>query len=141
MKLQTLFLAAALVLALAPAAPAQRPPEVPRVTIDELKTLMKKKTVLVIDVRNMVEFGEGHIPGAMNVPYGEPSKVEEQLRKEKRTIVLYCACPHEASALRAADEMGGLGIPNIKVLQGGWHEWVNRGEKVEKGGGAPPQYR
>lgn len=135
MKTGSRVLAVAVMLSVASlaAVAAQEKQDMPRVSIDELKTLMQKKAVLVIDVRNMVEFGEGHIPGAMNIPYGQASAQEEDLRKEKRTIVLYCACDHEASAVRAGIEMDGLGIPNIKVLTGGWHEWVKRGEKVAKG--------
>ncbi|MCA1586770.1 MAG: rhodanese-like domain-containing protein [Acidobacteria bacterium] len=111
---------------------AQAVRNVPRMSIDELKSLMAKKQVLVIDVRNMQEFAGGHIPGAMNIPYGQSSAQEEELRKEKRTIVLYCACVNESSAARAATEMEGLGIPNLKVLLGGWDEWIKRGEKTEK---------
>jgi rhodanese-related sulfurtransferase len=132
MKTQRMLLAAALVLSVTALASAQAVRNVPRVSIDELKSLMHKKTVLVIDVRNMVEFGQGHIPGAMNIPYGQASAEEEALRKEKRTIVLYCACVNESSAARAAVEMTELGIPNVKVLLGGWDEWMKRGERVEK---------
>lgn len=132
MKTRIAMLVMILTMSMVSLASAQAVRNVPRVTIDELKALMTKKAVLVIDVRNMVEFGEGHIPGAMNIPYGQASAEEEQLRKEKRTIVLYCACVNESSAARAAVEMDGLGIPNVKVLLGGWEEWVSRGEKTEK---------
>lgn len=132
MRIRRTLAAMALVAAAVAAVGAQAVRDVPRVSIDELKGLMAKKQVLVIDVRNLVEFGNGHIPGAMNIPYGQASEQEEALRQEKRTIVLYCACLEESSAARAAVEMDGLGIPNLKVLRGGWDEWVKRGEKVEK---------
>lgn len=132
MMKRQLVMGLVLAIAAAVAVSAQAVRNVPRVSIDELKGLMAKKQVLVIDVRNMVEFGNGHIPGAMNIPYGQASAEEEELRKEKRTVVLYCACVNESSAARAAVEMTELGIPNIKVLLGGWDEWVKRGEKTEK---------
>jgi rhodanese-related sulfurtransferase len=132
MKLRRTAVGIALVVAAVSVASAQAVRDVPRMSIDELKTLMTKNQALVIDVRNMEEFAGGHIPGALNIPYGQSSEQEEELRKEKRTIVLYCACVNESSAARAAVEMDGLGIKNIKVLLGGWDEWVKRGEKTEK---------
>lgn len=132
MTTRRLICSLALAMAAVALVSAQAVRNVPRVSIDDLKVLMAKKQVLVIDVRNMQEFAGGHIPGAMNVPYGQASAQEEELRKEKRTIVLYCACVNESSAARAAVEMSDLGIPNIKVLLGGWDEWVKRGEKAEK---------
>lgn len=132
MTRRRLIAAIVLVLAAVSLASAQAVRNVPRVSIDDLKVMMAKTQVLVIDVRNMQEFGEGHIPGAMNIPYGQASAEEEALRKETRTIVLYCACVNESSAARAAVEMSDLGIPNIKVLLGGWDEWVKRGERTEK---------
>jgi rhodanese-related sulfurtransferase len=111
---------------------AQAVRNVPRISIDELKGLMAKKQVLLVDVRNMQEFGEGHIPGAINIPYGQPSAHEETLRRETRTIVIYCACVNESSAARAAVEFAGLGIPQPKALLGGWDEWIKRGESIQK---------
>ena len=42
---------------------------VPRISIDELKALMDKNAVLVIDVRDPDSFKKGRIPGAVNVDY------------------------------------------------------------------------
>jgi 3-mercaptopyruvate sulfurtransferase SseA len=28
--------------------------------------------------------------------------------------------------------MMAFGLKNVKAMKGGWNEWVNRGEKVEK---------
>lgn len=43
---------------------AQAIRNVPRISIDELKALMEKNAVLVIDVRDADAFAKGHIPGA-----------------------------------------------------------------------------
>ncbi len=48
---------------------AQAIRNVPRITIDELKVLMTKNAVLLIDVRDRDSFAKGRIPGAVNVDY------------------------------------------------------------------------
>lgn len=111
---------------------AQAIRNVPRVTIDELKALMDQKAVLVIDVRDAESFAKGRIPGAVNVDYTQVLKLAEKFTGEKRTIVTYCACANEMTAARAAVDLAALGIPAAKALEGGWDEWLRRGEKVEK---------
>ena len=64
---------------------------VPRISIDEVKALMAKKQVILVDVRNPMEFGEGHLPGAINVPFDDIPKYVEAWKKDKRLIVTYCA--------------------------------------------------
>ena len=105
---------------------------VPRISIDELKALMEKKAVLVIDVRDPSSYGSGRIPGAVNVDYTQIMKAGKKFSGETRTIVTCCACANEMTAARAAVDLAALGIAGAKALVGGWDEWVRRGEPVEK---------
>ena len=105
---------------------------VPRITIDELKAMMDKNAVLVLDVRDPASYATGHIPGAVNVDYTQILKQAKRFAGEKRTIVAYCACANEMTAARAAVDLAASGISGAKALIGGWNEWVARGEAVEK---------
>ena len=98
----------------------------------ELKSLMQQNAVLVLDVRNADEFKSGHIPGAVNLNYTRVTADGGRFKGESRAIVAYCACANEMTAARAAVDLAALGIPGAKALQGGWDEWLARGEKVEK---------
>jgi hydroxyacylglutathione hydrolase len=69
----------------------QTPKDVPRVTIAELKTLIAKKEVIVVDVRDKVSFASGHIPGAVNILFDDIPNHIEKLTKQKRLVVTYCA--------------------------------------------------
>jgi rhodanese-related sulfurtransferase len=111
---------------------AQAIRNVPRVSIDELKTLMSQNAVLVLDVRDPDSFAKGRIPGAVNVDYTQVLKQAEKFAGEKRTIVAYCACANEMTAARASVDLAAKGIAGAKALKGGWDEWVQRGENVEK---------
>jgi rhodanese-related sulfurtransferase len=105
---------------------------VPRISIDELKALMEKNAVLVIDVRTPEEFAKGRIPGAVNVDYTLMLDQAGRFKSEARTIVTYCACSREMTSARAAVDLAAKGVQGTKALVGGWDEWVQRGEKVER---------
>jgi rhodanese-related sulfurtransferase len=64
---------------------------VPRISIDDVKALMAKKQVVLIDVRDPQSFAEGHMPGAINVPFDHIPNHVEQWKNEKRLLVTYCA--------------------------------------------------
>ncbi len=64
---------------------------VPRISIDEVKALMAKNEVVLIDVRDPQSFKEGHMPGAINVPFDHIPNHVDQWKKEKRLLVTYCA--------------------------------------------------
>jgi thiosulfate sulfurtransferase len=121
-----------LLMAAATAAYAQDLAKAPRISIDELKTLMAKKQVVIVDVRDPQSFGEGHIPGAVNVPFDFLPNHVDEWKKDKRLIVTYCACHEEATAARALYDLNAFDVKNVKALRGGWNEWVQRGEKIGK---------
>ncbi|HYU79284.1 MAG TPA: rhodanese-like domain-containing protein [Vicinamibacterales bacterium] len=69
----------------------QTPKSVPRISIDDVKALMAKKQVVVVDVRDKVSFATSHVPGAMNIVFDDIPNYIERLEKDKRQIVIYCA--------------------------------------------------
>ena len=69
----------------------QNPSSVARVTIDEVKTLMAKKQVILVDVRDMQSFALGHMPGASNILFDDIPNHVEALKKDGRLVITYCA--------------------------------------------------
>lgn len=132
MTRRTMMLAALTLVAGAKAVWAQAMRNLPRISIDELKVLMEKKSVLVIDVRDPSSFEAGHVPGAINIDYVNMPERARDYVKETRTIVTYCACTNETTAARAAVDLTQAGITNVKALAGGWNDWIRRGEPIEK---------
>ena len=65
--------------------------DVPRISIDDVKALMAKKQVVLIDVRDPQSFADGHIPGAINVPFDFIPDHVDAWKKDKRLLVTYCA--------------------------------------------------
>jgi rhodanese-related sulfurtransferase len=68
----------------------------------------------------------------VNVDYTLMLEQAHRFKGEARTIVTYCACSREMTSARAAVDLASNGVPGAKALVGGWDEWVQRGEKVEK---------
>jgi rhodanese-related sulfurtransferase len=111
---------------------AQAIRNVPRISIDELKMLMDQNAVLILDVRDPESFAKGRIPGSINIDYTQILKDGGKFAGEKRTIVTYCACANEMTAARASVDLAAKGIAGAKALKGGWDEWVQRGERIER---------
>jgi rhodanese-related sulfurtransferase len=87
---------------------------------DARELIAGSERVLVLDLRDEEEFGEGHIPGARNVPGGDADALPDELPEAEK--VLLCGDhPELASALAER----GL---EVVVLEGGIEDW--RGEKL-----------
>ncbi len=94
----------------------------------ELAQLLESDGVFVIDVRPSLEYGYGHIPGAVSMPVGElPGRLDELPRD--RPIVAYCRgefCLFADQAVALLREHGF----NAVRLDGGWPEWRVEGRPV-----------
>ena len=65
--------------------------EVPRITADELATLLAlEQNVVVVDTRGHNAYSAAHIQGALDIPISETNDAAPQLPRSAR-IVLYCA--------------------------------------------------
>ena len=55
-----------------------------------IKEILKKEEVTVVDVRNTWEYDEGHVKNAVNIPLNEiPVRIDE-FRKLRGPVILYC---------------------------------------------------
>lgn len=90
----------------------------------------KKFGIYFLDSRSAELFSEGHIPGALNLPYEQLEeyyeKVVPDLEKEK-LIVIYCDNEDCLLSAELADALLAEGFRRIAVFEGGWDEWVESG--------------
>ncbi len=104
-----------------------------RISVAELSDLMAgDPTPVVIDVRSpaSAQLDPRRIPGAVLVALDAMGAHAPTLPRD-REIVLYCNCPHEASAAHAARVLAGLGVTRVRPLAGGLDEWAASGRPVE----------
>jgi membrane protein DedA with SNARE-associated domain/rhodanese-related sulfurtransferase len=103
-----------------------------RVSVDELNTLMTAKQVnAIVDVRSpMTQAATGRIPGARTI---DMQKIIESFKgvPVDGEVVVYCACPNEATAVKVAQSLRKLGYKRIRPLQGGIDAWIEAGLAVE----------
>lgn len=85
--------------------------------------------LFVLDVRSPEEFKEGHVPGAVNVPYDQIAARLADVPKDK-DVVLYCRSGRRAGI--AAEVLQANGYTRLSHLEGDMNAWVEKGRPVEK---------
>ena len=88
----------------------------------EAKALMDSESgYIILDVREQDEYDEGHIPGAILIPYGEiADRAEKELPDKNQLILVYCRSGRRSKI--AAEELVKLGYTNVKEF-GGIIDW------------------
>jgi membrane protein DedA with SNARE-associated domain/rhodanese-related sulfurtransferase len=103
-----------------------------RISVDEVRRLMDEGRMgLVIDVRSpMSQQLTGRIPGAVTV---DPQNLKLDLVAvaPQSEVVVYCACPNEATAVKVAKALVQHGFKRVRPLYGGIDAWIAAGHSVE----------
>ncbi len=101
-----------------------------RISVPELAELIHQgKTPVIFDVRPAdARLREGMIPGSRFVPFDVTQTLDDYPRDAE--IVVYCACPNEASAAIVAQRFKRAGFKTIRPLLGGIDAWVKAGLPV-----------
>ena len=99
-----------------------------QITQDEAKKIMdSEEKHIILDTREQDEFDEGHIPGAILLPYTEiEDKAEEMLPDKDALILVYCRSGRRSKI--AAQSLAELDYTNIKEF-GGIITWKYEVEK------------
>ena len=71
---------------------------------------------VLLDVRTVMEYREGHIPGSRNIPLQVLDKAEFLL--DNKDIPLYVHCRSGARSRQAAELLRQLGYTNVKNIGG-----------------------
>jgi membrane protein DedA with SNARE-associated domain/rhodanese-related sulfurtransferase len=106
--------------------------QTPRISCAELKALMEGgASPLVVDLRTALEarLFPRSIPGAVRL--GRRSlEATVGAADRSRAVVLFCNCPHEFSAARAALRLLRGGWTQVRPLAGGLSGWQSQGYAV-----------
>ena len=117
---------------------AQTTPAVDMISADELKAkLAGNQQVTIIDVRSSEAYSSANqtIKGAIHF---KTRKLKYRLAypplkdiPKDREIVTYCSCPKDEASIAAAQILISSGFKRVRVLQGGWQEWLRANGPVE----------
>jgi rhodanese-related sulfurtransferase len=120
------------------AAQAQQAPSVSMMTAEELKAKMaKNEFVTVVDVRSSEGFANSSTTVKGSIHF-KLRKLKYRLQyppfkdlPRNSEIVTYCACPKDEASIAAARILQESGFTRVRVLQGGWTEWLKAGGPVQ----------
>ena len=104
-----------------------------RVSVDELYEMMNRgDDPVVLDVRSRThrELDGRRIPGARAVDLDDLERTLAQIPRD-REVVVYCACPNEASAVKVAMLLRERGIRRVRPLAGGMDAWMAAGLRID----------
>ena len=97
----------------------------------ELLRRLRRKDVVVLDVRPASEYAAGHIAGARSVPIAELSRRLKQLPK-RTDVIAYCRGPYCVFADDAVRMLRRRGYRAVR-LEDGFPEWRDAGLPVATG--------
>ncbi|EJN10006.1 DedA family protein/thiosulfate sulfurtransferase GlpE [Herbaspirillum sp. YR522] len=105
--------------------------EMARITVDELSNLLDQGMApTIIDVRSPLSQQGGRIPGALTISNQEIQTFAFDGPVEGE-VVVYCACPNEASAAMVARQLMRRGYTKVRPLTGGIDAWVAAGYAID----------
>jgi phage shock protein E len=82
---------------------------------------------IAIDVRSVEEFGEGHVPGAIHFPDGEPDGATNRPEQGARLMVI---AKDGKLAARAAADLADQGYDAVTV-DGDMKEWISEDFQIQ----------
>jgi membrane protein DedA with SNARE-associated domain/rhodanese-related sulfurtransferase len=105
-----------------------------RITADQLKQMMDNgHEVMIVDLRQPLDLQADPytIPGALRMAVEELEHRHHEIPRD-RDVILYCACPNEATAARMALLLKKNGITRVRPLAGGVEAWRERNFPLQK---------
>lgn len=93
------------------------------ITADEAMRYIKKKNVILLDVRTEAEVKESYIPKSIHIDVLQEDNFLEQIKKldKKSTYIIYCRSGKRS--LTAAELMQQQGFASVVNMKGGILSW------------------
>ncbi len=106
---------------------------IPKISADDLRRMLdNNEDVMIVDLRSSLDIAASPyaIPGAIQMSMEQLKDRLQEIPKDKE-IVLYCACPNEATSATAALLLQKNGITKARPLAGGVEAWHRNNLPVE----------
>ena len=103
---------------------------VPEIDVEELATAMGRGAT-VVDVREPMEYGAGHVPGTVLIPMGELPRRTAELDRSVAVYVI-CASGNRSAAMTAFLRQSGVEAWSVA---GGTNAWAAAGRPLATGPG------
>lgn len=104
------------------------------ISLAEMKRLFDEGSIVILDARDATEYEQGHIPGAINIPYDRIPEYFDVLQSQvpmDAHVVCYCRSLTCDFSDQLATELKIMGYQNVSVFSGGWDQWTTAGYPIE----------
>ncbi len=100
------------------------------ISVDNAEKLIGNSAYQIVDLRSAADYANGHIEGAMNLPFGKDMQKLFNTLPKNKTLILQCYSGQTASQTMAALEIMGYEAYN---LSGGMNNgWLANGKTLVK---------
>ena len=96
---------------------------------EDLLIRLRDQSVTLLDVRTEDEFAQGHLAGAINIPFASIERGIERLPRDQ-PIIAYCRGPYCVLSVEASAILRAQGY-DIRRLEDGYPEWKAAGLPIE----------
>ena len=91
------------------------------------KKVQNNSNTIILDVRTVEEFDEGHIPGSININYFDSDFISQmETLDTTKTLLIYCRSGNRSS--KAITLIEDSGFDEIYELEGGYLAWSKNNE-------------
>ena len=100
-----------------------------------IKQIVQKKEKIILDVRPLDIYNQGHLPSALSFPLMDfDDSVGHLLSSINRqaAILVYCASFECTDSHTFAQRLKNLRFIDVKVFSGGFRQWQEMGYEIEK---------
>lgn len=87
---------------------------------NEIKKLLNKKDIELIDVREVDEYESGHIRGVKNIPLSEFTARTNEIHADNEVV---CICRSGNRSEKACEYLSTLGYRKLSNMVGGMNDW------------------
>lgn len=91
---------------------------------------MRENGAFVLDVRELSEWEDGHIPDATLIPLGELESRMDEIPTNQEVLIV---CRSGNRSAQARDILKNAGFSNITSMAGGMNQWIANSYEVEIG--------
>jgi rhodanese-related sulfurtransferase len=102
----------------------------------QLSRELTRSDAVVVDVLPRENYEDGHVPGAVSVPFedeGFVPGVRQAVDSLDQKVIVYCAKKACDLSTKAAQELEANGFGNVVDFEGGIDEWKQSGLPIEGG--------
>jgi len=105
--------------------------DIKEMSVSELSQRLKKgEDIKVIDIRELQEWTQGHVEGAVHIPRGYLElQIETHVNDRNKPVAVMCA--GGVRSLLGARDLETMGYTNVVSVAGGFSGWKNAGYKFK----------